>query len=160
MMRQSQQISEEIEKDRKWMSIETGQSILMCVEKVHDLVLFISKELSRPNHPVRIAIEMFKTLFHKTHMVLLCRQTDINDIELNEPLVDEQMDQKMDYAEFILTKSINMFVEVVLMFYELDDKVRTFDRTHELFQNLVTNMILEGEVYFLMFNLTSSWLEP
>ena len=38
MMRQSQQISEEIEKDRKWMSIETGQSILMCDEKVHDLV--------------------------------------------------------------------------------------------------------------------------
>jgi hypothetical protein len=133
MMRQSQQISEEIEKDRKWMSIETGQSILMCDDKVHDLVLFINKELSRPTHPVRIAIEKFKTLFHKTHMVLLCRQTDITDIELNEPLVDVEMDQKMDYAEFIITKAINMFVEAVLMFYELDDKVRTFDRTHELF---------------------------
>jgi len=115
------------------MSIETGQSILMCDDKVHDLVLFINKELSRPNHPVRIAIEKFKTLFHKTHMVLLCRQTDITDIELNEPLVDVEMDQKMDYAEFIITKAINMFVEAVLMFYELDDKVRTFDRTHELF---------------------------
>jgi hypothetical protein len=47
--------------------------------------------------------------------------------------VDVEMDQKMDYAEFIITKAINMFVEAVLMFYELDDKVRTFDRTHELF---------------------------
>ncbi len=70
------------------------------------------------------------------------------------------MDQKMDYTEFVITKAINMFVEAILMFYELDDSVLTFDRTHDLFQNLVTNLILEGEVYFLMFNLTSSWLEP
>jgi len=70
------------------------------------------------------------------------------------------MDQKMDYSEFVITKAINMFVEAILMFYELDDSVRTFDRSHDLFKNLVTNLILEGEVYFLMFNLTSSWLEP
>jgi len=55
------------------MSIETGQSVLMLDEKVHDLVLFINKELSRDSHPVRIAIDNFKTLFHHTHMVLLCR---------------------------------------------------------------------------------------
>ena len=66
----------------------------------------------------------------------------------------------MDYAETIITKAINMFVEAVLIFYELEDKIKSFDRTHELFENLVTNLILEGEVYFLIFNLTSSWLEP
>lgn len=38
--------------------------------------------------------------------------------------------------------------------------MRTFDRTYDLFQNLVSNLIFEGEVYFLMFNLISSWLEP
>ena len=57
------------------MSIETGQSILMCDEKVHDLVLFINKQLNVSNHPIRAAIERFKTLFQSAHMVLLCRQT-------------------------------------------------------------------------------------
>lgn len=66
----------------------------------------------------------------------------------------------MDYAEYMLNQAINMFVEAILMFYELDDLVRTFDRTYDLFQNLVSNLIFEGEVYFLMFNLISSWLEP
>lgn len=29
----------------------------------------------------------------------------------------------------------------------------------ELFTNMLTNFVLEGEVYFLLFNLTSSWME-
>jgi len=36
-------IEKAISQSKKQMSIETGQSILMCDEKVHDLVLFISK---------------------------------------------------------------------------------------------------------------------
>lgn len=93
-------------------------------------------------------------------MVLLCRQTDITEIEESEPLVDVPMAEKMDYAETIVTKAINMFVEAILIFYELDVQIKSFNRSHDLFTNLVTNLILEGEVYFLMFNLTSSWLEP
>ena len=66
----------------------------------------------------------------------------------------------MDYVEYILTKALGMFVDALLLFYELEDRVRSFDRTYDLFQNLITNIVLEGEVFFLMFNLTSSWLEP
>lgn len=72
-MRQSYEISKAIARDRHQMSIETGQSILMIDEKIHDLVLFISKQLGMLNHPVRAAIEKFKTVFHQSHMVLLCR---------------------------------------------------------------------------------------
>ena len=63
-MRQSYEISKTIAKDRSRMSIETGQSILMIDEKIHELVLFISKQLSIQNHPIRVAIDKFKTLFH------------------------------------------------------------------------------------------------
>lgn len=70
------------------------------------------------------------------------------------------MAQKMDYAENVITKAIGMFVEAILIFYELEDQIKSFHRSYELFENLVTNLILEGEVYFLLFNLTSSWLEP
>ena len=66
----------------------------------------------------------------------------------------------MDYVEYILTKALGMFVDALLLFYELEDRVRSFDRTYDLFQNLITNIVLEGEVFFLIFNLTSSWLEP
>ena len=31
--------------------------------------------------------------------------------------------------------------------------------SRELFVNMITNLILEGEIYFLLFNLTSSWME-
>ena len=93
-------------------------------------------------------------------MVLLCRQTDIAEIELGEPLVEVPMAEKMDYAEAIITSAISMFVESILLFYELENQIKSFHRSYELFENLVTNMILEGEVYFLLFNLTSSWLEP
>ena len=72
------------------------------------------------NHPIRAAMERFKTQFQQSHMVLLCRQTDITEIELSEPLVDVPMAEKMDYAETIVTKAINMFVEAILIFYELD----------------------------------------
>ena len=157
MLRQSHDISQQIAKDKKQMSIETGQSVLLCDEKVHDLVLFISQQLGQANHPVRVAIEKFKTFFMEANMVLLCRQVDQ---EVNEPLVEVSMDKKMDYAEFVISKVINMFQELVLIFYELDEKITKFDRTFELFENIVTNLILEGQVYFLMFNLTSSWLEP
>ena len=70
------------------------------------------------------------------------------------------MDEKMDYAENVIIKAINMFVEAILLFYELENQIKSFHRSYELFENLVTNLILEGEVYFLIFNLTSSWLEP
>ena len=42
------------------------------------------------------------------------------------------MEEKMDYAEFILTKSICMFVDAILLFYELEDKVRSLDRILQL----------------------------
>ena len=93
----------------------------MCDEKVHDLVLFINKELSRKTHPLRITLDKFKVLFQSTHMVLLCRQTDITDIEIDEPFVNVPMEEKLDYAEYMLNQAINMFVEAILMFYELDD---------------------------------------
>ena len=70
------------------------------------------------------------------------------------------MEEKMEYAELVILKVISIFVDAVLIFYELEDVIRPFDRSRELFENLVTNLILNGEVYFLLFNLCSSWLEP
>ena len=93
-------------------------------------------------------------------MVLLCRQTDTEDAINSEPLVEIPMEEKLEYAEMVISKAINMFVEAILIFYELDDQIKTFDRTHDLFVNLVTQIVLEGEVYFLIFNLISNWLEP
>ena len=40
---------------------------------------------------------------------------------MNEPLVDVPMEEKMDYAEHVMLKIIGMFVEAILIFYELED---------------------------------------
>ena len=52
-----------------------------------------------------------------------------------------------------------MLTEAILIFYELDDQIKSYDRTRDLFENLVTNFLLEGQLYFLLFNLCSSTLE-
>ena len=69
------------------------------------------------------------------------------------------MEDKMDYAETTILSIIKLFMEAILIFYELDDQIKPFDRTRDLFENLVTNFILEGQLYFLLFNLCSSTLE-
>ena len=107
------------------MRIETGQSVLMIDEKVHDFVLFINKQLEMVGHPIRAAINEFKSLFHQYNMVLLCRQTEF---ESEEPLVGEPMEDKMDYCELQINSVIDMFVNAILIFYELDTQIRAFDR--------------------------------
>ena len=65
-----------ISKDKKHMSVQTGQSIIQCNENVHDLVLFISKQMQSETHPIRATIDLFKERFLADNMVLLCRQVD------------------------------------------------------------------------------------
>lgn len=124
------------------------------------MVLFISKQMQSDNHPIRAAIDLFKSQFLEDNMVLLCRQvdSDIKDEDL-EPLIDVDIEDKMDYAETTILSIIKLFMEAILIFYELDDQIKPFDRTRDLFENLVTHFILEGQLYFLLFNLCSSTLE-
>lgn len=63
---------------------------------------------------------------------------------------------KLDYVLKSVLKQISIFVDALITFYSLDDQVRNErDLKRELFVNLVTNMVLEGELYFLVHNLTS-----
>ena len=48
---------------------------------------------------------------------------------------------------------INAFVDATILFYELEEAVKPSSLTRELFTNLVTNLVLEGEMYFLVFNI-------
>lgn len=65
----------------------------------------------------------------------------------------------MEYAENAILDVIKVVTEAILIFYELDDQVRPFDRARDLFVNLVTSLILSEKLYFLLFNLCSSSLE-
>mmetsp|Transcript_13130 Transcript_13130/g.17796 ORF Transcript_13130/g.17796 Transcript_13130/m.17796 type:complete len:132 (+) Transcript_13130:995-1390(+) len=129
----------------------------MCNDKIHDLVLYISKQLENQTHPLRATVDYFKEKFVAENMVLLCKQAD-EDI-IDEPLISVPIDDKMDYAETTILGVIKLLTEAILIFYELDDQIRPYDRTRDLFENLVTNYILEGQLYFLIFNLCSSTLE-
>jgi len=52
-------------------------------------------------------------------MVLLCRQMD--EDSQPEPLMEVPIEQKIDYAEFTIHQVIKMFVDAILIFYELED---------------------------------------
>ena len=69
------------------------------------------------------------------------------------------MDEKMEFVHHTLLKVINIFVEATLSFYELDDKIGQRKLERELFINLITNFILEGQLYFLVINLTTNCFE-
>ena len=66
----------------------------------------------------------------------------------------------MDYLERAVLKVINMFVEVLITFYSMEDVIRgERDLRRELLFNLIANLVLDDELYFLIFNLTSTHLE-
>ena len=69
------------------------------------------------------------------------------------------MSEKMEYIHHTILQAINAFVDATLTFYELDNKLQNRDLRRELFVNLISNFILEDQLYFLIFNLTSNCLE-
>ena len=69
-------------------------------------------------------------------------------------------DDKIAYVQNYVKKMISVMVDATLLFYEIDDIVKPNSLTKELFTNLITNFIIEGELYFLIYNITSAQLEP
>lgn len=60
-----------------------------------------------------------------------------------------------------MLKFISLLVDVLITFYSMEDQVRgERDLRRELLFNLVVNHVLEGELYFVVFNVTASYLEP
>jgi hypothetical protein len=74
---------------------ETGQSALMLSESVHEIILFIRKQLTFNQHPVRAIIEQFKSRFVAQNMVLLCKQIDESTVEV---LSDVSFERKLNYV--------------------------------------------------------------
>ena len=89
--------------------------------------------------------------------MLLCLQTSQDSAE---PLSDVSFDKKVAYTQRMVQKMINALVDATILFYELDDAVKQSKLTKELFTNLITNLVLEGEMYFLVFNIMNQWLNP
>jgi hypothetical protein len=87
-------------------------------------------------------------------MVLLCKQTDGNEL-----LADLPFDRKLDYVQTSLEGFINVVVGATSVFYSIEELVKPSKLSRELFVNMITNLVLEGELYFLVFNLTSSWMQ-
>jgi hypothetical protein len=85
--------------------------------------------------------------------VLLCVTVDENAQEL---LYDASFDEKLSYAKASLLRIINVFVDALLVFYDLDTVVKPHDLKREFFVNLVTNIVLSDELYFLIFNVISN----
>lgn len=78
------------------------------------------------------------------------------DENAKELLADATFEEKLAYAKASLLRIINVFVDTLLIFYNLDVVVRPHDLKRELFVNLITNIVLSDELYFLVFNVISN----
>ena len=119
----------------------------------YDQVLYVKRQLNEPHHPIRSIIEFFKTQFAEKCEVLLCVTADENAYEL---LYDASFEEKLAYAKASILRIINVFVDALLVFYDLDTIVKPHDLKREFFINLVTNIVLSDELYFLIFNVISN----
>ena len=67
----------------------------------------------------------------------------------------------MHYLHRVVLKTINLLVDVLIQFYSMEDQIRgERDLRRELLFNLMVNNVLEDELYFVIFNITASFLEP
>jgi len=131
--------------------------VLMLGKIFHEKVLFFKKQITFSQHPIRFILEKFKALFVKYNMDLLCKSVDSGTYE---PLSEFSFEKKLEYVTNALLKFIALIVDVLITFYSMEDEIKgERDLRRELIYNLITNFVLEGEVYFLVFHLTSSHLE-
>jgi len=90
----------------------------MLGQLFHDKVLFIKKQLNFNEHPIRQIIEKFKVLFCDSNLILLCKSAAE---ECKDDLTVSTHSNKLDYVHRTLLMVINLFVEVVISFYSLED---------------------------------------
>lgn len=108
-------------------------------------------------HPLRLVIENFKSTFVKYTMDLLCKQIDSGQVE---PHSNSTFEQKLNYVHGNLINFIGIFVDALICFYNMESEIRgERDIKRDILLNLITSLVLEGELYFLVFHLTSSNLE-
>ena len=64
-------------------------------------------------------IDCFQTQFTEAHISFLCRIS-----ESGEKLSDESFQVKCEYVNRQVIRTINLFVDALLQYYQLDDIVR------------------------------------
>ena len=102
-------------------------------------------------------IEKFKNEFCDANLILLCKSAAE---ECKDDLTISTHQQKLDYIHKTLIKVINLFVDSLISFYSIEDQIKgANDLKRELMFNLITNFILEGELYFIVYNLMSGSIE-
>ena len=111
----------------------------------HQKVLQIKNALENKSHPFTLMIEKFKCFIIMECMPLL----NVNWSEANRQ-------SRVEYIESALYRLIGLFVDALVLFYGLDLEIRNErDLKRELLFNLIGNLILNGEIYFMLYNLTS-----
>jgi hypothetical protein len=94
---------------------ETGQSVLKLGQVFHEKVLFIKKHLAqKTQHPIRVVIEKFKSFFHDSNVMLLCKSAGAGvESDLNMATGSE----KIDFVQRMITKTIGIFIDAIILFY-------------------------------------------
>ena len=95
--------------------------MLMLGKIFHEKVLFFKKQMTFAQHPIRLVLDKFKSLFVQYNMDLLCKAVDTG---CYEPLSEFTFEKKLEYVQNALLKFIALFVDVLITFYSMEDEIK------------------------------------
>jgi len=112
----------------------------------------IKRHLKEKKHPLRELIETFKSSFYEYWLPSLTKASPSSDRSIKEALKTKE--RAVDEVHYF----IKMLFFATVKFYTIEIKER--DLKKDLLINLLTNIVLTEDVYFILFQLISKSLEP
>ena len=109
-------------------------------------------------HPLSKIMNQFRNLYSQQYYCLLNKNKKVQ-LKIDEHVFDHKMPKQkmMQNNADILRKEIkgfiNSIVDQVLRFYDIELKKRDVKR--DLFENVITGLVLRDEIYTIMFRLYS-----
>ena len=173
-MKAEKRMFNKTEEQAKKHNEETGQNALRLSSKFHEKLLFVKKHLEYEQHPIGRIVNHFRNVYSCQYYFLLMKNKKVFLRTFNKDEGKNEQDADMIYQTESLTKRraiennvnvlkqeikgfISCIVSVLLKFYFI--QLPRQDIKRDLFENIITNIILKDEIYVILFSLYSELLE-
>lgn len=115
----------------------------------HKKVFQIKTALQNKTHPFTMMLEKLRKFLLSECMPML-----------SQHYPETQKQSRSDYVEQALCRLVTLLVDALILFYAVDLEIRNErDLKRDLFYNLIVNLLINGEMYFMLHNVASLDLE-
>ena len=140
----------------------TGLSAVQLSSKFHENLVFIKRQLETASHPIFKIISYFRSVYSCQYTFLLLRNKQVRlmmESDLGE--TDDSLLPNIHKANTEVLKNeikgfIEQIVNAVLQFYEIE--LTRKDIKRDLMVNMITNIVIREDIYFILFRIYSKML--